>query len=57
MNSLEQLLKKYQESFDIIDVINLDDWYSLADAERPLWLRNKIESLYTPCYEQQKRII
>jgi radical SAM protein with 4Fe4S-binding SPASM domain len=57
MITLEQLLQKYQESYDILDVINLDDWYSLSDFERITWLRTKIEYNYAPSYEPNQRII
>jgi radical SAM protein with 4Fe4S-binding SPASM domain len=57
MTTLEQLLEKYQKTFDIIDVISLDDWYSLADYERPAWLRKKIEFVYRSCYDDMQRII
>jgi radical SAM protein with 4Fe4S-binding SPASM domain len=57
MNTLEQLLKKYQDTFDIVGVVNLDDWYSLADYERAVWLRKQIELLYSPFYEKNQRIV
>jgi radical SAM protein with 4Fe4S-binding SPASM domain len=57
MITLEKLLQKYQEAFKIVDVINLDDWYSLSDYERASWLRTKIEYAYAPSYEQDQRII
>jgi radical SAM protein with 4Fe4S-binding SPASM domain len=57
MITLEQLLQQYQESFDIVDVISLDDWYSLADYERPKWLRNKIEAVYRTYYREDQRIV
>jgi radical SAM protein with 4Fe4S-binding SPASM domain len=57
MTTLQQTLQQYQESFDIIDIINLDDWYSLADYERPKWLRNKIETVHQVCYQEDQRII
>ena len=33
--TLEQLVKKYQDQFDIVGLINLDDWYARATVERP----------------------
>lgn len=57
MTTLEQLLEKYQTQFDIVDVVSLDDWYSLADYERPKWLRKKIEAVYQSCYELNQRIV
>jgi radical SAM protein with 4Fe4S-binding SPASM domain len=57
MTTLQNLLQQYQSEFDIIDVINLDDWYSLANYERPHWLRTKVESVYRSVYEQNQRII
>lgn len=55
--TLEQLVKKYQDQFDIVDLINLDDWYSRSYIERPEWLRNKLHSCYRPVFDSNQRLL
>ena len=55
--TLEDLLKSYTKKYNIIDIINLDDWYSFDPFERSSWLRRKIESIYQAEYQLQDRIL
>jgi hypothetical protein len=55
--NLEQVLSVYQQKYDIVEIINLDDWYSFAALERPDWLRSRLQKVYRPCYTQLQRIV
>lgn len=55
--TLEQLVKKYQDQFDIVGLINLDDWYARATVERPVWLRNKLHNCYRLAYNENQRLL
>lgn len=55
--TLEQLITNYQQQYDVIDIINLDDWYSLGTVERPDWLRARLEKLYQQAYTPSQRIV
>lgn len=57
MTTLEDLLKKYRENYNIVDIINLDNWYSYDQHERSEWLHEKIKKLYKPSFENKDRII
>lgn len=55
--TLEQLIKQYQEQYTVLDVINLDDWYSFNAQEQQQWLYDCVKRLHKPVYEPQERII
>ena len=55
--NLEQVLSIYQQKYDIVEIINLDDWYSFAALERPDWLRSQLQKVHRPCYTQLQRIV
>lgn len=55
--TLEEIVKKYQEQYNIIDLINLDDWYGRAPVEREEWLGDRIKSLYQPAFDNNDRIL
>jgi radical SAM protein with 4Fe4S-binding SPASM domain len=55
--NLEQLIQKYQSDYDIVDIINLDDWYSFSTWQRPEWLKSKLEAVYKSEYLNNQRII
>jgi radical SAM protein with 4Fe4S-binding SPASM domain len=57
MITLEKLIKKYLEDFDVVDIINLDHWYSLAAIERPQWLYRQLEKNYRKEYANDQRIL
>jgi len=55
--TLEQLLKNYQDQYDLIGVINLDDWYACAPSERPEWLRDRLHTVHRPVFLDNQRLI
>lgn len=55
--TLEQLIIKYQVQYRIVDVINLDDWYSFNNIERFDWLKSKLQNVYKSCYDNDERIL
>jgi radical SAM protein with 4Fe4S-binding SPASM domain len=57
MTLLENLIQKYTETYSIIDIINLDDWYSRADGERPTWLLDRLKKIHKEAYENNERIL
>ena len=55
--TLEQLLKDYQEQYDVVGVVSLDDWYARASDERHKWLRERLHSVYRPEFTDNQRLI
>jgi radical SAM protein with 4Fe4S-binding SPASM domain len=55
--TLTQLIQQYQQQYEIINIINLDDWYSFDFYEQSTWLRTKIEAAYRASYDNNQRII
>jgi hypothetical protein len=55
--TLEQLLKDFQDRYDLVGVINLDDWYARAPSERPEWLRDRLHSVYRPEFSDNQRLV
>lgn len=55
--TLEHLLRTYRERYDILSVLNLDDWYSYNTSERSAWLLQQIRCLHRDVFEQNQRII
>lgn len=54
---LEHLLKKYQDLYDVLAVVCLDDWYSYSEAERAPWLLAQTKFLYRAEFLPDQRII
>jgi len=57
MITLEDLVKKYFAEYNIVDTINLDNWYSLSDNERVNWIRSRLEKIYNSAYDENDRIL
>lgn len=55
--TLEQLIEKYQHDYELIDVVNLDDWYARSPVERPEWLRTRLHQCYRPAYQDNQRVL
>jgi radical SAM protein with 4Fe4S-binding SPASM domain len=55
--TLEQLIIKYQSQHKIVDIINLDDWYSFNNIERYDWLKSKLQSVHKAVYSNNERIL
>jgi radical SAM protein with 4Fe4S-binding SPASM domain len=55
--TLEQLLEGFQDRYDLIGVINLDNWYARAPVERPDWLREQLHNAYRPKFANNQRLI
>jgi len=55
--TLEQLITQYQKQYKIVNIINLDDWYSYNTHERYDWLKSKLEAVYKSCYDNNERIL
>jgi hypothetical protein len=51
MNSLEELVKKYSTDYEIVGMINLDNWYSFSSIERTGWLRAQLKKIYQSSYQ------
>jgi radical SAM protein with 4Fe4S-binding SPASM domain len=57
MNSLETLVKQYSTDYDIVDIVNLDHWFSLDPNERPGWLQSRLKKIYQAVYQDNQRIL
>ncbi len=57
MTSLENLINQYKEQYSVVDIVNLDDWYSRDDSERPIWLQDRLKKIYKEAYANNERII
>ena len=55
--NLPQLLKQYQERYDVLAVISLDDWYSYSVQESASWLMQQVKTLHRDVFEEDQRII
>ena len=55
--NLECLLKTYQDRYDILAVVNLDDWYSYSISEQCSWLQLQVQSMYRDVFETEQRVI
>lgn len=57
MTTLENLIKNYTEKYSIVDIINLDDWYSRAPGEQESWLMGRLTQVYKEAYLDNERIL
>jgi radical SAM protein with 4Fe4S-binding SPASM domain len=57
MNSLEELVKKYSTDYELVGMVNLDNWYSLDTIERTGWLRAQLKKIYRDSYQDNQRIL
>lgn len=53
----EELLKKYQTEYDVIGVVNLEEWYNHTFFKREPWLRKTIESYHRESFNDNQRLI
>lgn len=57
MITLDSLIKKYYNEYNIISLVNLDDWFGHDPNERAEWLGNQIKKLYQPAFNDNDRIL
>jgi radical SAM protein with 4Fe4S-binding SPASM domain len=55
--NLASLVSHYCSQYEVLSVINLDDWFSFDPVERPTWLHNKISALHRPEYGENQRLL
>ena len=55
--TLEHLLQKYQSNYNLISVVDLDNWYTIAPTNRAEWLRNLLHRCYQPAFNDNQRIV
>jgi radical SAM protein with 4Fe4S-binding SPASM domain len=56
MNIKEKLIE-LQQQYSVVAVIDLDAWHDLEEHKKKPWLRQTLESVYRPVYENNQRII
>jgi len=54
---LEERLEQYQKQYDIVAVINLDQWHDQPEHRREFWLKDSITRVRKDSYENNQRII
>ena len=54
---LEEQLERYQKQYDIVAVINLDQWHDQPEHRREFWLKDSITRVRKDSYENNQRII
>ena len=55
--NLQQKIEYYQQNYNVIDVVDLDQWYTLKSFHQDPWLLRIIESLHKAEYQAQERIV
>lgn len=54
---LQEKINYYQQHYDVVDVINLDQWYEQPDYKREPWMRESLSRVWREAYENNQRII
>jgi radical SAM protein with 4Fe4S-binding SPASM domain len=55
--NLQEKLIQLRSSYDIIEVVNLDQWHDMKSFKRESWLRNKLQSLHQDAFKTNQRIV
>jgi organic radical activating enzyme/virulence-associated protein VapD len=55
--TFEQQLKLLQKQFDVVEVINLDQWHDYSYEAAQSWLESELARVYRPVYDHNQRIV
>lgn len=55
--TLENKIKEYQERYDIVGQLCLDEWYDIPMYKRELWLRTSLEQMRRDTFQPNERIL
>ena len=55
--NLQEKISHIQSMYDIIDVVDLDQWHLIKPFKRESWLRNKLQSLHRDEFKINQRIV
>ena len=42
---LSECIQQYQSNYDVVDIVDLDQWYQIDPAQRRFWLESQIKQL------------
>jgi radical SAM protein with 4Fe4S-binding SPASM domain len=54
---LEHEINRLKQQYDIVSVIDLDQWHDLSDVDKKAWLRTVFGSVHQPVFENNQRIL
>lgn len=54
---LSERVSWYQSNFDIVDIVDLDQWYSTDTAQRRFWLESQVKQLHRAEFAPNQRIL
>lgn len=55
--TLENKIKEYQERYDIVGQLCLDEWYDIPIYKRELWLKTSLEQMRRDTFQPNERIL
>lgn len=55
--TLNEKIQWYSKNYQVISVLDLDQWYQLPEPQRRLWLLSKVRSYYQETYQNNQRIL
>ena len=55
--TLTDKICELKNSYDLIDIVDLDKWYDEPFYKRSIWLQKKVENLYKEYFKNNQRII
>ena len=55
--TLDHLLKKYRDNYDIVSELNLDHWHNLQSYEREAWLRDSLAQVRKDAFNDNERLL
>jgi radical SAM protein with 4Fe4S-binding SPASM domain len=55
--TLNEQLEQLHQQYTILDVVDLDLWHTKSYADAQAWLREELQRLYRPRFENKERIV
>jgi radical SAM protein with 4Fe4S-binding SPASM domain len=55
--TLHEKLTEYKNNYNVLGVVNLDQWHNLKIYQRDLWLQSVLQSLHQDAYDDNQRIV
>ena len=55
--NLAEKITQYRLQYDVLDVVDLNHWFTLPVFQREAWIRDKIQSLHKSEFVEKERII
>lgn len=55
--TIDQQIHDLRQQYDLVSVIELDQWHTMPYEQAQIWLENQLSAVYSPAYSNNQRVL